>query len=159
MWSNGSPTGYFIQAVLRMRSQGWRVEFWILGPNNYVRNWITDLHLNPSTNSWALYSIEIYPDIGSVYMLILSSNSGGRGVIFTERNYGNYLDSPGTMMESYDFNMLDFPIGYTVRFYNYWVDTTSGTKKPTLNRYTYGIMHEAIPNNDETIVTRGFPTA
>jgi len=61
------------------------------------------------------------------------------------------------MVESYDYSMQDFPMDWTVRFYNYWVYTTSGVSKPSyLYPYAYGVIHEAV-RSDETQVVRGFP--
>jgi len=90
-------------------------------------------------------------------MIISDSNGNSRTFINNARDYGDYFDWPGTMVESYDYNMQDFPMDWTARFYNYWVYTTSGVSKPGyLYLYTYGVIHEAV-RSDETQVVRGFP--
>jgi len=70
-----------------------------------------------------------------------------------ERDYGDYFDFTGTMVESYYYNILFFPMGWYAKFYNYLIYTSNGIiKLPQLNRYTYGAIHESILN-DETLIT------
>lgn len=68
-WSDGTPTRYFIQAVLRVESNEWKAEFWIPRPNDYARYHSTDIYANLSTDSEIYYSIEINCNTREVFLL------------------------------------------------------------------------------------------
>ena len=92
-----------------MESSGWRVEFWILGPNDYVVYTQTEVYANPSTDSEIYYSIEINYNTEEV-LFVIDIDNGEKTALWrvNERDYGDYFDFTGTMVESYYYDMSLF---------------------------------------------------
>lgn len=112
VWQGSTTdTNYFYQEVIRMMSNGWRVEFWSFNPSgNVVDQELTNTYQTPGCTQQ--YGQE-FQSTNDFLAFILGAQSSGcsswsQTWQFDDASYGTFSTTTWLPIESYDYTCSDF---------------------------------------------------